>query len=146
MTKVLILNGPNLNLLGQREPDIYGATTLEDLAIDLNAKAPGDFSLEFFQTNHEGEMIERIQTLMSQPVDGIVINPAAWTHTSVAIRDALAAVNIPLVEVHISNVHRREPFRHHSYFSDLAVAVIAGCGLQGYEFALHTLHHHLKDQ
>lgn len=146
MAEVLVLNGPNLNLLGRREPHIYGATTLLELEQSLVAKAPDDMSLTFFQTNHEGEMIERIQQLLDQPVSGIVINPAAWTHTSVAIRDALAATRIPFVEIHISNVHTREPFRHTSYFSDLALAVIAGCGLQGYEFALTTLHQHLKDQ
>ncbi len=146
MAEVLVLNGPNLNLLGRREPHIYGATTLLELEQSLVAKAPNGMSLTFFQTNHEGEMIERIQQLLDQPVSGIVINPAAWTHTSVAIRDALAATRIPFVEIHISNVHTREPFRHTSYFSDLALAVIAGCGLQGYEFALTTLHQHLKDQ
>ncbi len=146
MTKVLILNGPNLNLLGRREPDIYGSTTLDQLNEHLAQSAPEAMTLDFFQSNHEGEMVERIQSLMDQPVDGIVMNPAAWTHTSVAIRDAIAAIDTPLVEVHISNVHRREPFRHQSYFSDLAIAVIAGCGLKGYEFALQTLHHHLKDQ
>ena len=146
MAEILVLNGPNLNLLGRREPHIYGATTLDDLEHSLSHHAPSDVTLQFFQTNHEGEMVERIQRLLDQPVSGIVINPAAWTHTSVAIRDAIAAINIPFVEVHISNVHTREPFRHQSYFSDLALAVIAGCGLQGYEFALKTLHQHLKDQ
>jgi 3-dehydroquinate dehydratase II len=146
MAEILVLNGPNLNLLGRREPHIYGATTLDDLERSLSHHAPSDVTLQFFQTNHEGEMVERIQRLLDQPVSGIVINPAAWTHTSVAIRDAIAAINIPFVEVHISNVHTREPFRHQSYFSDLALAVIAGCGLQGYEFALKTLHQHLKDQ
>lgn len=146
MAEILVLNGPNLNLLGRREPHIYGATTLDDLERSLSHHAPNDVTLQFFQTNHEGEMVERIQRLLDQPVSGIVINPAAWTHTSVAIRDAIAAIKIPFVEVHISNVHTREPFRHQSYFSDLALAVIAGCGLQGYEFALKTLHQHLKDQ
>lgn len=146
MAEILVLNGPNLNLLGRREPHIYGATTLDDLERSLTRDAPSDFTLQFFQTNHEGEMVERIQRLLEQPVSGIIINPAAWTHTSVAIRDAIAAIHIPFVEVHISNVHTREPFRHQSFFSDLAVAVIAGCGLQGYAFALKTLHQHLKDQ
>jgi len=146
MAKVLVLNGPNLNLLGRREPHIYGATTLDGLEQELVAGAPPELSLSFFQSNHEGEMIDRIQRLLDQPVAGIIINPAAWTHTSVAIRDALAATKIPFVEVHISNVHTREPFRHQSYFSDLALAVIAGCGLAGYDFALKTLHQHLKDQ
>jgi 3-dehydroquinate dehydratase-2 len=144
MSKVLVLNGPNLNLLGRREPDVYGATTLQDLENGLIAKAPAGMSLEFYQSNHEGEIIDRIHQLMDEPVDGIVINPGAWTHTSVAIRDALSAVNVPFVEVHISNVHAREAFRHHSYFSDIALAVIAGCGIQGYTFALETLNRHLR--
>jgi 3-dehydroquinate dehydratase-2 len=144
MPKVLILNGPNLNLLGRREPDIYGSTSLDDLEPILGANIPEGMQLNFFQTNHEGEMIERIHQLMDTPVEGIVINPAAWTHTSVAIRDALIAVNTPLVEVHISNVHAREAFRRHSYVSDIALAVIAGCGLQGYAFALETLNQHLE--
>ena len=145
MLEVLVLNGPNLNLLGQREPEIYGHTTLDDLGSMLQDTAPDTVTLSFFQTNHEGEMIERVQALLTQPVDGIIFNPGAWTHTSVAIRDALSAVQIPLVEVHISNVHRREPFRHTSYFSDLAEAVIAGCGLEGYRFALQTLLNQKKE-
>ena len=144
MPKVLILNGPNLNLLGRREPDIYGSTSLDDLEPTLQANIPEGMQLDFFQTNHEGEMIERVHQLIDTPVEGIVINPAAWTHTSVAIRDALIAVNTPLVEVHISNVHAREAFRRHSYVSDIALAVIAGCGLKGYAFALETLNQHLK--
>ena len=144
MPKVLILNGPNLNLLGRREPDIYGSASLDDLEPTLRANIPEGMQLGFFQTNHEGEMIERVHQLIDTPVEGIVINPAAWTHTSVAIRDALIAVNTPLVEVHISNVHAREAFRRHSYVSDIALAVIAGCGLKGYAFALETLNQHLK--
>ena len=111
MPKVLILNGPNLNLLGRREPDIYGSTSLDDLETTLRSNVPEGMQLSFFQTNHEGEMIERIHRLIEAPVHGVVINPAAWTHTSVAIRDALIAVNTPLVEVHISNVHAREAFQ-----------------------------------
>jgi len=144
MPKVLILNGPNLNLLGRREPDIYGTTKLDDLETILGSNAPRGMQLSFFQTNHEGEMIERIQQIMDTPVEGVVINPAAWTHTSVAIRDALVAINTPLVEVHISNIHAREAFRRHSYVSDIALAVIAGCGIQGYAFALETLNQKLK--
>ena len=144
MPKVLILNGPNLNILGRREPDIYGSTSLDDLEPTLRANIPEGMQLGFFQTNHEGEMIERVHQLIDTPVEGIVINPAAWTHTSVAIRDALIAVNTPLVEVHISNVHAREAFRRHSYVSDIALAVIAGCGLKGYAYALETLNQHLK--
>ena len=144
MRKVLILNGPNLNLLGRREPGIYGSTSLDDLETILGSNVPKGMHLSFFQSNHEGKMIERIHQLMDIPVDGVVINPAAWTHTSVAIRDALIAVNIPLIEVHISNVHAREAFRRHSYVSDIALAVIAGCGIHGYAFALETLNQHLN--
>ena len=144
MPKVLILNGPNLNLLGRREPDIYGPTKLDDLETTLGSNAPQGMQLSFFQTNHEGEMIERIHQIMDTPVEGVVINPAGWTHTSVAIRDALVAINTPLVEVHISNIHAREAFRRHSYVSDIALAVIAGCGIQGYVFALETLNQKLK--
>ena len=144
MPKVLILNGPNLNLLGRREPDFYGTTKLDDLETILGSNAPPGMQLSFFQTNYEGKMIERIHQLMDTPVEGVVINPAAWTHTSVAIRDALVAINTPLVEVHISNIHAREAFRRHSYVSDIALAVIAGCGIQGYVFALETLNQKLK--
>ena len=144
MSKVLVLNGPNLNLLGRREPDLYGATTLDQLAQMLEDAAPTAMQLEFFQSNHEGAMIDRIHQLMDQPTDGIVINPGAWTHTSVAIRDALSAIKTPIVEVHISNIHARETFRHHSYVSDIAIAVIAGCGMQGYLFALQTLDQQVK--
>ena len=144
MSKMLVLNGPNLNLLGRREPGVYGTTTLQELENNLLANAPSGMALEFFQSNHEGQMIDRIHRVMDEPVDGIVINPGAWTHTSVAIRDALIAVAVPFVEVHISNVHAREAFRHHSYLSDIALAVIAGCGMQGYTFALETLDQRLK--
>ncbi|MGB0225011.1 MAG: type II 3-dehydroquinate dehydratase [Litorivicinaceae bacterium] len=144
MSKMLVLNGPNLNLLGRREPGVYGTTTLQELENNLSANAPSGMALEFFQSNHEGQMIDRIHRVMDEPVDGIVINPGAWTHTSVAIRDALSAVAVPFVEVHISNVHAREAFRHHSYLSDIALAVIAGCGMQGYTFALETLDQRLK--
>ena len=144
MSKMLVLNGPNLNLLGRREPGVYGTTTLQELENNLSAHAPSGVTLEFFQSNHEGQMIDRIHRVMDEPVDGIVINPGAWTHTSVAIRDALSAVAVPFVEVHISNVHAREAFRHHSYLSDIALAVIAGCGMQGYTFALETLDQRLK--
>ena len=144
MSKVLVLNGPNLNLLGRREPGVYGTTTLQELENGLSATAPSGMMLEFFQSNHEGQLIDRIHRVTDEPVDGIVINPGAWTHTSVAIRDALSAVATPFVEVHISNVHAREAFRHHSYLSDIALAVIVGCGMQGYTFALEALKRHLK--
>jgi 3-dehydroquinate dehydratase-2 len=134
---IWVLHGPNLNRLGLREPEVYGSTTLAEIdqALASKAKALG-LELESFQTNHEGVMIEKIHQASAQGVRFILINPAAFTHTSVAVRDALAAVAIPFVEVHLSNVHRREPFRHHSYFSDLAEAVICGLGPMGYQAAL----------
>ena len=144
MSKVLVLNGPNLNLLGRREPEVYGSTTLQELENVLSATAPSGMMLEFFQSNHEGQLIDRIHRVTDESVDGLVINPGAWTHTSVAIRDALSAVATPFVEVHISNVHAREAFRHNSYLSDIALAVIVGCGMQGYTFALEALKQHLK--
>jgi 3-dehydroquinate dehydratase II len=134
---IWVLHGPNLNLLGTREPGVYGSTTLADIDRTLVAdgKAAGA-SVECFQSNHEGALVDRIHAARDAKVDFIVVNPAAFTHTSVAIRDALAAVAIPFVEVHLSNVHRREPFRHHSYLSDIAVGVVAGLGPAGYRFAL----------
>lgn len=135
--RILVLHGPNLNLLGQREPDIYGRTTLADIheSMDSRARAAG-VRLESFQSNSEGELIDRIQGAAAENVDFIIINPAAYTHTSVGMRDAFAAVKIPFVEVHLSNVHAREAFRKHSYFSDIAVGVICGLGAQGYDLAL----------
>ena len=137
---LLVLHGPNLNLLGCREPAHYGSTTLAEInrALEQRAEAAG-VHLEAFQSNHEGALIERIHAAREQGVRAIIINPAAYTHTSVALRDALAAVAIPFVEVHLSNVHAREPFRHHSYFSDLAIGVICGLGHQGYLLALEYL-------
>lgn len=134
---ILVLHGPNLNLLGAREPDIYGRTTLADihLAMEAQAHAAG-FQIESFQSNHEGELIDRVQAATTEGVRFIIINPAAYTHTSVGLRDALAAVDIPFIEVHLSNVHAREPFRRKSYFSDLAVGVICGFGAHGYQMAL----------
>jgi 3-dehydroquinate dehydratase-2 len=136
--RILLLNGPNLNLLGQRETGIYGSLTLADIesACRQRAEALG-VELECYQSNHEGALVERIQAAMGV-VDWIIINPAAYTHTSVAIRDALLAVNIPVIEVHLSNIHRREPFRHHSYVSDIAEGVIAGLGAEGYLHALEA--------
>jgi 3-dehydroquinate dehydratase-2 len=135
--KVLVLHGPNLNLLGTREPHIYGGETLHDVDTRLAAQAKkAGISLASFQSNSESELIERVQEARLSRVDFIVINPAAFTHTSVALRDALAAVRIPFIEVHLSNVHAREPFRRHSYFSDLAVGMICGLGSRGYEYAL----------
>lgn len=135
--RILVLHGPNLNLLGTREPGIYGATTLADIDARLLALAQQQgASLVSFQSNHEGALVDRIQAAAGEGVDFIVINPAAYTHTSVAVRDALAAVAVPFIEVHLSNVHKREAFRHRSYFSDLAVGVIAGLGVDGYEAAV----------
>jgi 3-dehydroquinate dehydratase II len=135
--KVLVLHGPNLNLLGTREPQIYGGGTLKDISGRLAAQAAAaGIKLDSFQTNSESGLIERIHEARQAGVDFIVINPAAFTHTSVALRDALAAVSIPFIEVHLSNVHAREPFRRHSYFSDLAVGTICGLGSRGYEYAL----------
>ena len=142
--KVLLLNGPNLNLLGAREPDIYGSESLAEIERRLAniAKAAGAH-LSCFQSNHEGALIDRIHAARQSGVDAIVINPGGLTHTSVALRDALAGVAIPFVEVHISNIYRRESFRHHSYLSELASGVICGLGVDGYrigiEFALKKL-------
>ena len=134
---VLVLHGPNLNLLGTREPEVYGSVTLPDIDRELTqiAKEAGA-SLQSLQSNHEGVLIDRVHAARTDGTDFIVINPGAFTHTSVALRDALAGVSIPFVEVHLSNVHRREPFRHHSYFSELAEGVIVGLGAQGYSLAL----------
>ena len=134
---VLVLHGPNLNLLGTREPAVYGSATLPDIDRELTQIAQeAGCSLKTLQSNHEGVLIDRVHAARTDGTDFIVINPGAFTHTSVALRDALAGVAIPFVEVHLSNVHRREPFRHHSYFSDLAEGVIVGLGAQGYNLAL----------
>jgi 3-dehydroquinate dehydratase-2 len=142
--RILALHGPNLNLLGTREPEIYGQMTLADIHIAMESRARADgVQLESFQSNHEGQLIDRIQAAAAEGIDFIIINPAAYTHTSIALRDALAAVGIPFVEVHLSNIHNREAFRRHSYFSDLAVGVICGLGAYGYlaalDFALDRL-------
>lgn len=134
---ILVLHGPNLNLLGSREPAVYGRTTLAEIDAQLQAQAKAaGFALSSFQSNHEGALIDRIQAAAQDGTRFILINPAAYTHTSVALRDALAGVALPFVEVHLSNVHRREAFRHHSYLSDLAVGVVCGLGAQGYNLAL----------
>jgi 3-dehydroquinate dehydratase-2 len=138
ISSILVIHGPNLNLLGTREPAVYGSTTLAQIDERLShlAQAAG-VKLASFQSNHEGALIDRLHAAKEAQVGYIIINPAAFTHTSVALRDALAALAVPFVEVHLSNVHRREAFRHHSYFSDLAEAVIAGMGPYGYEAALN---------
>lgn len=140
MSRLLwVIHGPNLNLLGEREPGVYGTTTLAQIDADLAkvAKAHG-LRLESFQSNHEGALVDRIQSARGAGVDFIVINPAAFTHTSVALRDALAAAGVPFIEVHLSNIHRREPFRHHSYLSDLAAGVVVGLGPIGYRLAVQA--------
>jgi len=137
MAQFLVLHGPNLNLLGTREPDVYGHDTLADIDARLKAQAKAaGHRLETFQSNAEHELIERVHAARAEGVRAIVINPGALTHTSIALRDAFLAVDIPFAEVHMSNVHAREPFRHQSYLADVARAVICGCGARGYEFAL----------
>jgi 3-dehydroquinate dehydratase-2 len=139
MARVLLLNGPNLNLLGSREPGIYGAETLESIEKRATEVARElGHELSTFQSNAEHELIERIQRAPTDGVGFLIFNPAAFTHTSVALRDAIAAVRLPFIEVHLSNTHAREPFRRHSYFSDLAVGVIAGLGAFGYELAVRA--------
>lgn len=140
MSKVLVINGPNLNLLGTREPEIYGATTLADVEAGLRTQG-GQLGVEVlcFQSNHEGAIVDRIHAARTEGVAWVLINPGAYTHTSVAIRDALVGVAVPFIEVHISNVHKREPFRHHSYLSDVAEAVMAGFGTAGYGLALQFI-------
>jgi 3-dehydroquinate dehydratase-2 len=139
MAKILVLNGPNLNMLGTREPEVYGKQTLSDIEARLKKiAADSKHELQFMQSNAESSLIERIHQAKSEAVDFILINPAAFTHTSVALRDALLGVKIPFIEVHLSNVHARESFRHHSYFSDIAVGTIVGLGAQGYELALQA--------
>jgi 3-dehydroquinate dehydratase-2 len=134
---LLVLNGPNLNLLGLREPHLYGHTTLPELEAGLTTLAQTlGVSLKTFQSNHEGALVDRIQAARTDGTDFIILNAGAYTHTSVAIRDALAGIKIAFVEVHLSNVHKREEFRHHSYLSDLAVGVVAGLGPSGYEAAV----------
>jgi 3-dehydroquinate dehydratase II len=139
MATILVLHGPNLNLLGEREPDIYGCTTLADINGRLERLAQlRNHQLLHMQSNAEFELVEAVQAARREGVDFILINPAAFTHTSVALRDALAAVAIPFIEIHLSNTHAREEFRHHSYFSDLALGVICGLGAQGYELGLQA--------
>lgn len=141
---IWLLHGPNLNMLGQREPEIYCSETLASINTQSVSLAESlGLSLECFQSNHEGELVDRIQQALGQEVKGFVINPAGFTHTSVALRDALATVALPFVEVHLSNIHRREPFRSHSYFSDKAEAVVCGMGPLGYESAIRFFHKHL---
>lgn len=137
MKPIFLINGPNLNLLGQRQPEIYGHETLEDV-VRLCEAVAGDVPVEALQSSHEGEIVDFIHRAREE-ASGIVINPGAYSHTSIAILDALNAFNGPVVEIHVSNIHRREAFRHHSYVSARAEAVIAGCGVEGYGFAVRRL-------
>lgn len=137
MARLLVINGPNLNLLGTREPEVYGTTTLEDIRVQLTQRAlSAGHQLEWLQSNAEHELVERVHRARQENVDFILLNPAAFTHTSVALRDALTGVAIPFIELHLSNVHAREPFRAHSYFTDVARGVIAGFGAESYTLAL----------
>ncbi len=146
MARILLLNGPNLNLLGRREPEHYGADRLEDIVTRLQNRARElGHQLDHLQSNAEHELVARIHQAGEDDTDFILVNPAAFTHTSVALRDALLGVGVPFIEVHLSNVHAREPFRHHSYLSDIAAGVIAGLGPLGYELALLAAHHRLQD-
>jgi len=144
MAKLLVLHGPNLNMLGVREPAHYGRASLQEINAHLREAAEGRCAmLECFQSNAEHELIDRIHAALGDGTDFIIINPAGFTHTSVPLRDALLAVGLPYVEVHLSNIHKREPFRHHSYFSDAALGVICGLGPSGYDAALNFALEHL---
>ena len=142
---ILVLHGPNLNLLGVREPEHYGNLTLADIDSNLQTLAKqANVALESYQSNAEADLVAKIQTLATNKIDFIIINPAAFTHTSVSIRDAISAVKIPFIEVHLSNVYARESFRHHSYFSDIAIGVISGLGAEGYYAAFNFAVNHLN--
>lgn len=137
--RILVLHGPNLNLLGTREPDVYGRTTLADIHAMMEARALRDgVQIESFQSNSEGGLIDRVQAAGAEGIEFIIVNPGGYTHTSVALRDAFAAVRIPFIEVHLSNIFARDAFRHHSYFSEIAVGTICGLGTQGYALALEA--------
>jgi 3-dehydroquinate dehydratase-2 len=141
---ILVVNGPNLNLFGTREPELYGSDTLADVeALAASAARERGLEVEFFQSNAEGAIIDRLHAARGT-ASGLVLNAGAYTHTSIAIRDAVLATELPLVEVHISNVHRREEFRHHSFLSDIAVAVIVGAGIAGYGYAIDVLHRSIR--
>ena len=147
MSKILVLNGPNLNLLGSREPEHYGVTTLEEITAGLQSRAQATgVELGSLQSNAEHELVERVQQAANDGTDFIIINPAAFTHTSVGLRDALSATGIPFIEIHLSNIHAREEFRKQSYFSDIAVGVISGLGPVGYELALQAAVSYLQER
>lgn len=146
MAQILVLNGPNLNLLGTREPEHYGQKSLNEIIEELQAMATSmGHQLEHLQSNQEHQLIDRIHAAQNDGTEFIIINPAAFTHTSVALRDALSGVKIPFIELHLSNVHAREEFRKHSYFSDIALGVISGLGAQGYQLALMAAHEQLNN-
>lgn len=139
MSQVLVLNGPNLNLLGTREPEKYGSSTLADLEATLTREAEDlGVSVDFYQNNSEGALIDRVQAAKKEGVQIVILNPAGYSHTSVALRDVFLGVDMPVIEVHISNIYARETFRHHSYFSDIAVGTLAGFGIAGYSLALRA--------
>ena len=141
---ILVIHGPNLNLLGKREPEVYGSHTLEDINRALVERANSlNVALDYFQSNHEGGLIDRIHAAVGNR-DGILINPGGYTHTSIALRDALSGVNIPTVEVHLSNIYRREEFRHHSYIAPIAVGQVSGFGVHSYRLGLDALVHYLQ--
>ena len=144
MHQILVLHGPNLNLLGTREPEVYGYDTLDDINASLRAAAPADVQIDAVQSNAEHELINAVHRAKQDGVSFIIINPGAFTHTSIALRDALLGVSIPFIEVHLSNVHAREEFRQTSYLSDVAVGVITGLGAKGYEFALAAAHERIS--
>jgi len=145
MAAILVINGPNLNLLGMREPDVYGRDTLQSINEQLSAIATAaNHSISFFQSNIEGELINRIHQTATDKTAFLLCNPGAFTHTSIALRDAILGVKLPFIELHLSNVHAREAFRQHSYFSDIALGVITGFGANSYTLALNAAIHHLK--
>ena len=139
MKKILILNGPNLNLLGRREPTVYGHRSFDDYLAELRRQFKGRAELSYFQSNHEGDLIDRLHEVGFGEVDGVVLNAGAYTHTSVALHDAIRAIEVPVVEVHISNVHQREEFRHHSMISAACRGVICGFGLDSYRLAIEAM-------
>lgn len=147
MNKILVLHGPNLNLLGKREPEVYGHQTLEDINLLLSELANDlGANMEAFQSNHEGDLIDRIHGAEENGFSGIIINPGGLTHTSVALRDAIASVSLPVIEAHLSNIHAREEFRHHSFVSGVALGQVAGFGQESYSLALRGLIAHLRSQ